>query len=375
MNENLSQNRFRWKLGVTAFLVAAVAVVCLLSDDLLPLFIAFGLAYAFSPLVDWLARRKVSRTWSTVGILVVLGGLVTLLVATLVPLVVSETQDFIHNFPDLLGTALHRVSTFARGFGIAIPSNVDALVDRLRGQVQKGNMESINPAVNAARHFLSSAVGVLISFLNLLVIPIFFFYVCRDLPQARSYVYALIPPRRQPYARDLYFRVDRVLSGYIRGQMSVAAILGVIFSISLVALGVPFGLFIGILSGFLNMVPFVGQITGLVLAVLMAVVDYHGAGHIIAICCLFAATNFLEGHFLSPKIVGENVGLSPLWVIIALIVGGKAGGLLGMMLAVPTAGVIKVLLTEILERYRASAFYRVAEPVHHEKSRPASRHD
>lgn len=352
----------RWKWGVAAFVAGALALMVCLSDSLFPLFIAFGLAYAFSPIVDRLEKRGLSRTVAVLGILGLLVGLFALLIGTVVPLLVNQIQGFIEDFPKLLPVALKRVSDFAAGFGIVIPGNVDALADRARSTLQKGSMQSLNPVVNAAKHFFSSVAGVLLAFLNLVIVPIFFFYVCRDFHRSRAHVFRLIPPRQQPYARTLFHRIDEVLSGYIRGQLLVAGILSVIFAVALVLLNVRFGLFIGILAGFLNIVPYLGQITGLVLALVMALVDFEGFGKIIGVLGVFAAANFVEGNFITPKIVGNKVGLSPLWAILALIVGGKAAGFVGMIIAVPLAGVLKVLFGEILLKYKSSGFYLDPKP-------------
>lgn len=352
------QSDTRWRLAIAAFLAALAVAILRFSDVLFPLFVAFGLAFACAPIVDWLHRKGVPRTVAVIGILVALVGLFALLIIAVVPALIGEMQGFIQDLPRLVPAALERLSQFAGGYGVTVPNSVHGVAERISTYVQqKASMQALNPMVSAARQIFTGVAGILIAFLNMLIVPIFFFFVCRDFEKTRSYVHQLVPPRHQAYAAKLAGRIEDVLSGYIRGQLLVAAILGVVFSIALSLLGIRFGLFIGILAGFLNIVPYLGQAVGLTLSLLMALVDFEGFQKIFMIAGVFVVTNFLEGHFISPKIVGDRVGLTPLWAILALIVGGKIAGIAGMILAVPTAGVAKVLFREVLLKYKSSVFY------------------
>ena len=359
----MTQQRHRtfWKVGIWLAVGVTVVAAYMLRDTLFPLFIAFALAYACSPLVDILENRGVPRSVSVIALLLTLVGLLALMIGVVLPAIVQETQGFIRDFPEFAQKALERIAAIGRRYGVVIPESVEALVVRLKEAAPEGTvqqqLQQLSPVVAAARKIFTGVASVLIGFLNLLIIPIFFFYSLRDLHRARRYVYELVPPRRRPYARSLFERVDRVLSGYIRGQLLVATILAVVFAIALPLLNVPFGLFIGIVSGFLNIVPYLGQITGLGLSIMMALVDFRGGGQLLAIVGLFAAMNFIEGNFITPKVVGDKVGLSPLWAIISLIIGGRAGGLFGMIVAIPVAGTIKVLLHDVLSGYRRSDYF------------------
>jgi predicted PurR-regulated permease PerM len=352
------RKRTFWKFGIWFAVAAVLAAALLLRDTLFPLFVAFGLAYACSPLVDAFERRGVSRSLVVIALLVALAGLLALFIGVLVPAVVEEMQGFIRDFPDFASKALERVADIASRYGVKLPADTDALGEQMRGLLQQEHsMQRFSPVVSVAKRLFTGVASVLIGFLNLLIIPIFFFYSLRDLHRARRYVFNLIPPRRRPKARSLFERIDQVLSGYIRGQLLVASILAVVFAIALPVLHVRFGLFIGILAGFLNIVPYLGQLTGLALSIMMALVDFEGFGRIFAIVGLFAVMNFVEGNFITPKVVGDKVGLSPLWAIISLIIGGRAAGLAGMILAIPVAGSIKVIMDDVIAGYRNSEYF------------------
>lgn len=357
------RKRTYWKIGIWAVVVLLAVICFFLHDTLFPLFAAFGLAYACTPLADRLEKHGLSRTLTALLLLASLAGLLALFIGVVVPAVVEQAQGFLKDLPNLATNALAHASTVAARFNIQIPDSGQALIAKLKDSTQEAGVETLSPVVLAARRIFTRAGSMLIGFLDLLIIPIFFFYSLRDFHRARRYVFNLVPPRRRTYTRSLFMRIDRVLSGYIRGQLLVASMLAATYGLALPLMGVRFGLFIGILAGFLNVVPYLGQLTGIALSLGMVLLDYHGSGQLVGVLILFAAVGFIESHFVTPKVVGEKVGLSPLWAIIALIVGGRAAGLGGMILAIPLAGAIKVIFEDVLEGYRRSEYFTDRAPI------------
>jgi predicted PurR-regulated permease PerM len=359
----VERKRTYWKIGIGGASVILVALFLLLHDTLFPLFVAFALAYACTPLADALERRGVSRTITALALLAALAGLLGLFIGIVVPSVIDQMHGFLQDLPELATHVLSNVSRIAARFSIHIPATGEALIAKLKASSSDASVESLSPMVMTAQRIVTRAGTFLIGFLDLLIIPIFFFYSLRDFHRAQAYVFDLVPPRRRAYVRSLFTRIDGVLSGYIRGQLLVASMLALTYGTALPLMGIRFGLFIGILAGFLNVVPYLGQLTGASLALIMALVDFSGTGQLIGLVVLFGTVNFIEGHFVTPKIVGEKVGLSPLWAIIALIVGGRAGGLAGMLLAIPVAGTLKVIFEDVLDGYRRSEYFSDRVPM------------
>ncbi len=156
---------------------------------------------------------------------------------------------------------------------------------------------------------------------------------------------------------DLLKQIDQKLSGFVRGQISVAVMLGVAYAIALTIAGLKYGFMIGLMSGLLSVIPMVGSAVGLIVSVAVA---WFQAGDIVfvgIIAAIFIAGQVIEGNFLTPKLVGDSVGLHPLWVFFALLAGGSLLGILGMFLAVPVAAVIGVLLSFAIYKYKQSAYY------------------
>jgi predicted PurR-regulated permease PerM len=346
-----------WALGIAAFLVLLVAAGTLLYDSLLPLFLAFGLAYAFSPLIDFLEKKGLPRAWGALLLLLALALTAVLLVASIIPAVLRDAREFIQNSPDYFSTAFQKISEMAEHYGIEVPVPQD-IIENVRNYLRQISLAALSPAVGLAKRVFSGVGNAVVFILNLLIIPVFFFYFLRDLPNIKRSAFELIPPRRRSRIEAKWKEIDRVFSGYIRGQIMVALILACVFALGLTLLGVKFGLFIGLLAGVLNIIPYLGQITGLVLSLTMALVDFTGWGRFLAIPALFAAANFLEGNFITPKVVGNKVGLSPVQTILALIIGGQVAGLLGLIIAIPVAGSLKVLLLDLLKAYQKSELYQ-----------------
>ncbi|MBI4396141.1 MAG: AI-2E family transporter [Elusimicrobia bacterium] len=333
-----------------------VFLVCVFFRLLPSVFVALALAYAFSPIVDFLERKGVPRTWSAAGLLASLALVIVLSMVSIVPALSREAKEFFVNFPDYFSAAIDKVSKIGELHGVRVPLERE-LLETIRDALKGLSLAELSPVVPLAKRVFSGAGSVINFVLNLLTMPVFLFFFLRDFPAMVQSAFGLVPPEAREAVQEKARRMDEVFSGFIRGQMLVALILAGVFSVGLLVIGVPFGLFIGILAGVLNIVPFLGQITGLALSLILAMVDFPGWARFLAIPALFAAANFVEGNFITPKIVGKKVGLSTAQAILALLLGGKIGGLVGLIVAVPVAGCAKVLLLDGIEKYRRSSLY------------------
>lgn len=199
--------------------------------------------------------------------------------------------------------------------------------------------------------FANFIVGIL----NILLVPVLVFYLLRDFDLLRDRFYALLPPPwREPVA-DWLGEIDQVVGGFLRGQMTIALILAVIYAVGLALLGVPLGALLGVMSGLANLVPYMSLIAGLLPALLFYVLsDAPSGGGFAAIILLYIAGQMLEGVYLSPRIMGRETGLHPVVVMIALMVGGTLFGLLGIMLAVPATAVLQVMVRRGHQAWQAT---------------------
>jgi predicted PurR-regulated permease PerM len=193
--------------------------------------------------------------------------------------------------------------------------------------------------------------------LNLVMVPVVAFYLLRDWDDLVERIHALIPRSIEPVVARLARESDDVLGAFLRGQLSVMLVLGAFYGIGLWLVGVSIGPLIGMIAGLISFVPYLGAITGVVMGVIAALVQYQDWAHVLLVLGVFAIGQTLEGYVLVPKLVGDKIGLHPVAVIFAVLAGGELFGFLGVLLALPAASVVMVVLRYLYERYTASELY------------------
>jgi predicted PurR-regulated permease PerM len=194
--------------------------------------------------------------------------------------------------------------------------------------------------------------------IHVIIVPVAFFYLLRDWHSMIENIHDLLPRSVEPTVVRLARESDETLSGFVRGQVSVMLMLGAMYAIALWAIGLDIGPLIGIIAGLISFIPYLGGISGILMGLIAAVVQYHDWTHVILVLVVFGVGHLLEGYVLVPRLVGEKIGLHPLAVIFAILAGGELFGFLGVLLALPIASVCMVVLRYLHRRYRASDLYR-----------------
>lgn len=357
--------RVEWKIG---FWVGAFALLLLFlwlfSGVLLPFVAAFIIAYLLDPLADRLQRLGLSRLAAT---LLILTGCVTIFVLILiliVPVLSHQLAEFIHVLPDLLNKlqalivasggqiARQYAGPLLQRFGLGgTGTDIRASVGDLAAQ-----------AASWVAVFLNSLLThgfALISLVSLLVVtPVVAFYMLLDYHQMIAAVEALVPPRHRAVVRQLAQQIDQAMAGFLRGQSLVCLILGCWYGIGLSLIGLNFGLLIGISGGFLSFIPYVGSFTALIVASIVAIAQGWPHWNLLAMTLGVIVTGQLvEGNILSPKLVGDRVGVHPVWLIFALLAFGSVFGFTGLIIAVPVAAAAGVILRFAISSYRDSDLY------------------
>ena len=352
----------RRALVALVLLGLVVLLLYLLRGVLLPFVAGLTLAYLLDPVADRLQRLGLGRLAATFVILAafVRGFGVRLLVG--VPLAAGQATAFIGTLP----------GTVSRLQGILV-ERVGPLLQRLGGdealsqlQSSLGDLASRGATwLVAFLRSLWSGGQALIGVASLLVVtPVVAFYLLVDWDRMVAKVDRWVPPRHREVVRGLAREIDRAITGFIRGQTLVCLILGSFYAIGLWCIGLNFGILIGILSGFLTFIPYVGSLTGFILATGVALVQFWpGWIPITATVAVFLVGQFLEGNVISPKLVGDSVGLHPVWLMFALLAFGSLFGFLGLLLAVPVAAALGVVARFALSRYLHSRLYYADAPV------------
>ncbi|QEM70095.1 AI-2E family transporter [Geobacter sp. FeAm09] len=348
-------------LLATALLLAALAAVILYfsASVFLQLFIAFALAYMLNPAVLFLERKGMGRIPS---ILVVFFAALVVCVGIAVFFVVSLGREFSSMQLNLPAYAQHLYEITPAAvksyLGVETPDKLSLRLNDALAQARSVAPDIVKPLLSLLREAFSSTISFVLALLGYFIIPVYLFYLLADLPRLKAFVQSFVPERHQHAYNERLGEIDTVLGGFIRGQLSVCAILAVLYSIGLYFIGIDLAVAIGTLAGITFIIPYVGTIIGICLSVVMALLKFHDILHPLLCLGWFGLVQALEGAVITPRVVGDTVGLHPLVAIIALLIGGQIFGLMGMLLAVPVTAVLQVFLRSLAAWYRESDFYR-----------------
>ena len=360
MSERDKMPRWVLWLGVS---IATGWLLYALRGVLAPVFFAFLIAYMLDPLVDRVEGSRLLRgkpIARAVGIAVLLVGvfaIAAVLILVIAPMVYEEIANFVKRLPGLVARSRAEWEPLLAEYGLLIPTSVGQAFEELHLDVQSVVTQGYTPATAAIKWLLGGTVSAVGAIVAALIVPVFAFYLLYDFDVLVAKAGELIPPRHRPKAFRFFGDVDAVLGQFFRGQFTVMAILAVLYSVGYGAIGVPLALPIGIMAGFLSFIPYVGSTLALATAMLMSALDWQGWAQIVWVLGVHAVIQGIESFVITPKIMGDTVGISAIAVLFALLVGAELLGFSGVLLAVPAAAVTKILLQRVDQRYRRSEFF------------------
>jgi predicted PurR-regulated permease PerM len=335
-------------------LALVVLALWLLSEILLPFVAGLAIAYLLTPLTDRLERLGINRLTAALIIIAIFVLALVYLILLVAPIVGSQLTSFIDSVPGyvttlqaLLGDPSWPWLQKLLGAGFSADKSIGDLMTQGVGWL------------TTFLRSLWSGGRALVSIFSLVVVtPVVAFYLIYDWHRMVKSVDGWIPVQHRETVRELAREIDAAISGFFRGQTAVCLILGSFYAVALTFTGLNFGLLIGIISGLITFIPYIGSMTGLILSLGVAVAQFWPAyGLIVIVLGIFLVGQFIEGYVLAPKLVGESVGLHPVWVIFALLAFGYLFGFVGLLVAVPLAATIGVLTRFALRRYLQSSLY------------------
>ncbi len=327
------------------------AILWFLGDVLLPFILGGAIAYCLDPIADRLERLGLSRVLATVAITIFAALLFVLVALLIVPTLVEQMVGLVNAAPDIVGN----LKTF---LSERFPSVLDANSQLSKSLAAFAEMISSRGGA-LIESILSSAAGLINVIVLVVLVPVITFYWLLDWDRMVASLDNLLPRDHAPMIRQLARDIDDTLSAFIRGQGTVMLILGTFYALGLMLVGLQFGLAIGFVAGLISFIPYVGAIVGGGLALGVALFQFWGEWQwVAAVIAVFFAGQFLEGNILTPKLVGNSVGLHPVWLIFALSAFGSLFGFVGMLVAVPLAAAIGVIVRFAIARYRQSRLYQ-----------------
>ncbi len=361
---------FRWVPTIVVSVLVLYFLYIVGSVAVIPILASFALAYLLNPIVYQAEKRGLSRTVSAIVAILLVTLVITAFMAYVIPDLWAETSKagakISENFTP---ENAKRQRDFLRRYSPALEKVAGDKIEKFLSAPLTFYNENVSTATTVDETGSVKATGgggsfileILSSGFDLFLVPFFVFYLLIDFRKWRESLESLIPPRfRDPFSA-LFDESGRILESYVRGQILIGSIMAVCYAVGFWFLGVPAWAGIALIAGLLNAVPYVGTISGIILACGFSFANGSNFGHIAAILGVFAAVQSLEGYYLTPRIMGDRLNLHPMAVFLGLLVGGKLFGLLGIVLAIPSIAIAKVFFKFIRELYQASHFYHAGD--------------
>jgi predicted PurR-regulated permease PerM len=347
-----------WSAAMVGSLGLVFALLSVFGGVAVPVLLALSGAYIFNPMVTALEKRGLNRTWGTT--LIFLGG--TLLMVGAMLYLVPVFREEAAKLPDFFRRGSTQVVPQVEALlGRSLPDLVRQRTAEL-GQQASDLIQSAGPAAaSLLASFAGNTARLVATLLGLSVVPVLAFFFLQDYPRLMGMLKDLLPRRTVGLVARRFAEVDEVLSAFVRGQLTVGAVLSLIYAAGLSAGRIDMAIVIGVIAGFGNMVPYLGTAVGILLSLVGLALSWQGPWQLAVVAGTFVIGQLLEGLVITPRIVGEKVGLAPVAVIIAILAFGELFGFVGILLAVPVAAILKVVLRVVVQRYRRTALY-MGEP-------------
>ena len=353
----MEENSFYKKYGVfvNLFIVLFISFLIFVffaafKVFLAPLLFSILLAYLLDPIVNDIEEIGISRSLTSF-IIVLLFLIITIgLFVWIIPIIVNQFNDFTKKLPDLLESASKSSSKISEWFDkhFKVPSAVKI---NLTKEIEKELMKFLSGLSSFIPSVFSNLYSIILSILYLILIPIFTFYLLKELRRIKNFLDSLLPKEEKDKIKEKLGEVSDVVSTFVRGQFIISLGLAVAYSIGLSLIKLPFAIIVGIIAGLGDIVPYLGTLFGVILSLIIAVFYFHSFKSVLLVLLVFAIIKIVEDWLIYPKLIGDRVGIHPLIIILIIIFAGEYFGITGMILAIPFAGVLKIFLYDIYRWY------------------------
>ena len=357
------KSSFAWlRWGTLVALVTGALVYA--TWGVLPVLLAsVAVAYLLDRPMTWLQARGMSRDGAFTALVAFVGLVLIIGVTIVAPSTAHQVGELVVRVKPALASLQEQAGPWAARIqsstGVRVPLDAEGLADIAPGYLKQ--LVDAPDARDAAKHWLGSVFGggleLVGSLLHFALLPLFTYYFAAEWPRLLSGSDAMIPPRHRPLVHEIVGEIHLRIGGYVEGQLTLCAILGVMYSLGLWVVGIDLAFTVGLLSGALFVVPYFGGLIGVGAAMTLALLKFGVDWHVLGCLITFVVVHLIEGSFLTPRIVGHRVGLHPLVVMIAVVAGGGLLGIWGVLLAIPVTAALSVVAGALLRAYTRSQFY------------------
>lgn len=345
-------------LGFGAIL-AALFVLYILRAVFIPILLSFFIAYLLNPLIELLERKKVNRAAAVVSVLAILLAAAFFLLSSLLAVIQREISiageklpSYIANIGNIILPKLKSTLMLRN-----MPTNMEEFLTQFGSYVRGLPPDVLSILAGWLSSAFKSTLSYVIALLGFLIMPFYVFYMLMDFEKIKTITWYYIPPKQRRWFDTKWDEIDYVLGAFLRGQLILCVIMIALYSISLYIIGVELSFLIGVIAGVAFLVPLMGLVVGILLGGTMAFLQFQDLLHPFYVITAFAMAQILEAYVITPKIIGQRVGLHPVIIIVSILIGGELLGLFGILIAVPFAAVLKVFLKALADNYRGSALF------------------
>lgn len=353
MQQTIQKSNRNWMFWLALFILFCISVYVLRSV-LLPFVAGIVIGYLLDPFASRFEKWGMNRTLATFLVLFLVVIFLVPAVILLVGVIDEQLGRFISVIPQYISSFVKKIDPFINEIHEKFP-NLEA--DKIKMYLRNNIANSLKLVGGVFRGIITSGFALFNLISLLLITPVVTFYMLRDWDKFIAKIDSLLPRSSKKSIREQARQIDKTLAGFLRGQLSVCVLLGTYYSIGLHLVGLDLGLLVGFIAGIISFIPYVGSIVGFILSIGIAFAQFDSMMPVMQVVLVFATGQFIEGNFLTPKLVGDNVGLHPVWIMFALLAGGVLLGFLGLMIAVPVAAIIGVLLRHAIDNYKKSSLY------------------
>lgn len=349
-----SSTRVRRWVGIGGAVGVVGLLVYLAWPTIMLLGISFFIAYLLDPVVDRLERRKVPRTLTILLLILAVSLGVFFLLLILIPQIQVQARQVAERAPEWGQWLLRHLVPLLERLGVPLPKEGLQAYAVQAWEGLRANFPGFTEPVFRVFGTMFTGLGnFILGVVSIVFVPVFSFYLLRDFDVLGERFYAAMPPHWRPVVADWSGELDQVVGGFLRGQFTIAMILAALYATGLGLLGVPMGIVLGVTSGLANMVPYMSIVVGLLPAILLSLLDDPSWWRVLGILLIYTGGQLLEGVYLGPRIVGRETGLHPVIVMASIMVGGTLFGLLGILVSVPVAAILKVVVLRLHRAWRA----------------------
>ena len=342
-----------WKIWLTIFVLFCISVYVLRSV-LLPFVAGIIIGYLFDPITTKFEKVGMNRSFATFATLLLVAITVIPTLILLFGIIDNQLGKFLSQVPTYISSLIKNLEPVFAELQDKFPSLEP---DKIRVYIKNNLANGLKLIGSVLKSLVTSGFAFINLMSLLLITPVVAFYMLRDWTPFVEKVNSLLPQSSKKNIQIQALEIDRTIASFIRGQLSVCVILGLFYATGLYIVGLDLGVLVGFMAGLISFIPYVGSIFGFIISIGIALAQFDSLIDVFYVALVFGTGQFLEGNFLTPKLVGESVGLHPVWVMFALLAGGVLLGFLGLMIAVPVAAIIGVLMRHALINYKQSNLY------------------